>query len=116
MYWSLPKCGRHEARYKIRERVYLFLSVATFLMSVISELTRYMNIQNRGKASGPARIPQKAYKTMDKSVAKAPAISSLGAPAMSRCAIELANKQVATIIKSVWKARMFTLSVHSLLR
>jgi hypothetical protein len=75
-----------------------------------------MKIQKRGKLSGLARMPQNAYSMMDMSVAYAPAISSLGEPAMSMCASELANRNAAMMMRSVWKARMSTASVYSALR
>ena len=80
------------------------------------QLTRYIKIQNRGKTLGPARIPQKAYSMIEASVATAPAISSFGEPAIIICASELENRNAAIIVRSVWKARMFTESVHSALR
>jgi hypothetical protein len=75
-----------------------------------------MKIQKRGSWLGPARMPQKAYSMIDSSVAKAPAISSFGDPAMRRCASELAKRNVAMMSSRVWKARMCTASVHSALR
>jgi hypothetical protein len=53
---------------------------------------------------------------MVRSVVKAPAISSLGEPAIRRWASELANMKHATMMSSVWKPRMLTLSVGSALR
>jgi hypothetical protein len=72
----------------------------------VKGLMRYMKIQNRGRLSGETRMPQKAYSIIPSSVANAPAISSLGEPAMSMCARELANKNVATMIRRVWKLRI----------
>ena len=48
-------------------------------------LTRYMKIQEPERASGPARMSQKAYSMIDNSVANAPATSSSGQPAKRRC-------------------------------
>jgi hypothetical protein len=46
-------------------------------------------------------MPQKAYSIMPSNVAKAPAISSFGEPAMSMCASELAKRNTANMIRSV---------------
>jgi hypothetical protein len=67
----------------------------------VKGLTRYMNIQKRGRESGPARIPQKTYIMMNMMLDKLDAISGLPRPAINICANELAKRKDAQITRIV---------------
>lgn len=78
----------------------------------VNGLTRYMNIQKRGRASGPARIPQNAYSMMKRIFDTEDASCALSIPAINMCAKELAKRKVAQMISTVNRLRVWTVSVY----
>lgn len=63
-------------------------------------MTRYIKIQNLGRAEGPARMPQKAYIKMNMMFERLDAISALSNPAINMCPKELAKRKEAQIMRT----------------